>query len=86
MFIYSNFSYLSNDQTDSDFLIKAVITQFLNQKFSLDSFYEQKSSDAEKFRTEVINVFTQTEIDNSSETVIPTKNTFLAPLGYFSNP
>ena len=36
-----------------------------------------KNSDAEIFKSEVINVFTQTEFDNFSENAISTNHTFL---------
>ena len=46
--------------------------------------HEKTTSDAEKFRIEVINVLTQTGFDKSSESGL-FLSTFLASEGYFSN-
>ena len=51
----------------------------------LDIFHKQNDTDAEKFKNEVFNVLTQTEIDKYSETEISTNHIFSAPHGYFSN-
>ena len=61
-----------------------MIIHLLNQNHSLDTLHEQNV--AENFKNEVINVFFQREIDNSSQTEILRNHTFLAPYGYFNSP
>ena len=46
----------------------------------------KKITDAEKRKNEVINFVTQTVFYYSTETEIPTSNTFLTPHGSVSNP
>ena len=67
------------------FIINYLLIHFYNQNQSLDTFHEQENTDAEKFKNEVINVFTQKEFDSYSKSEISTNHTFLAPHGYFSN-
>ena len=47
---------------------------------------EQDNTDAEKLKKEVINVFTQTDFDNSVVTEVSPKQIFLAPHGFSSSP
>ena len=50
------------DQIDSDSLVNTLFSRFPNQNYSLDIFHEHKNTDAEQYKNEVINVFTQAEI------------------------
>ena len=59
------FSPQLNDQTDSDSIINTVFFHCLSQDDSRDMFFEHKNTDAEKFKNEVINIFIQTDFDNS---------------------
>ena len=52
----------------------------------LDTFFDWKITGAGKSNNEVMDVFTQTEFDHSSETEKSPNNTFMALHGYFSNP
>ena len=65
--LFKLFSPQLNGQTDSHSLINTLLIHFLNQNLSQDTFHEQKNTDSEKFKKEVINVFTPTEFDNSPE-------------------
>ena len=70
-----------NVQTNSDSAINTLLLHFLIQHLSLDTFHEQKNTDAEKLKNEVIKVFTQTDFDNSSDTEVSQKYNFLDPHG-----
>ena len=65
-----------NDQTDSDSLINTIIFHLLSQNLSLGTFHAQKTSDAEKFKKEVLNIFTLTEFDFSLKTEFYKSHTF----------
>ena len=47
----------------------------------METFHQQNNIDAEIFKNEVINVFFETELDNSSETENSPNKLFLAPHG-----
>ena len=63
-----------------------MIFHLLNGNLSLDTADEQKNSDAEIIQYEVINAFTQTDFNKSSETEASTNHTFSALRGSFTNP
>ena len=83
--LFRLFSPQIKDQTDTDSLINTMIIHLLNQNHSLDTFHVQRISNAENFKYEVINVFTQRELDISSQTESSKNDTFLAPHGHFNN-
>ena len=62
-----------------------MLHQLQKQNHSLDTFYDQNSTDAEKWENEMIIVFTQTDLDESSETLVSPKSNLLASRGCFSN-
>ena len=80
------FSPQLNDRSDSDSTISTLLSQFLNQNRSLDILHEPNVADAEKLKNEVVNVFTQTEFDKSSETEVSENHNFSATHGYFGIP
>ena len=83
--LFKRFSPQTKDQIDSDSFISKTIFHILNQNHWLDTFHDIKIPIAENFKNEIINVFTETEFDNSSESGTSTNQTFLAPHGHFGN-
>ena len=63
-----HFSPQPNDRTDSDSLDITQLLHFINQGHSLNTFNDQKDTDAGKILKEVIIVFTQSEFNISSKT------------------
>ena len=57
-----------NNPIDSDSNFNSLLLHLISQNRPLDTFYELNNTDAEKLKNEVIDVFTQTDFDNSSET------------------
>ena len=55
--LFKFFSPPLKDQTDSDSLINTLLIHLLNQSHSFDTFLEHKTTDAELFKNELINVF-----------------------------
>ena len=62
-----------------------LLLYLLNQKRSLDCFHERNKTDAEKIKSEVNDVFTQTEFDTSSQTEVSPIYIFLTCQRYYSN-
>ena len=82
-YLFKLFSPQLKDQIDFESLLNTLIIHLLNQSHSRDTFHEHKDTDVGKFKNEVVNIFTKTEFDNSSETQSSWNHTFLAPHGSF---
>ena len=63
----------------------SLLIHLLNQSHPLDTFHEQTSTDGEKFKNDVIIIFTRTEFNNSSGTENSSNHNFVAPRGSFSS-
>ena len=72
-----------NDRKDSGSIMDTLILQRLHQSHSLETFRELNNTDAEKLKNEVVNVFNQTEFDNSPDSEVSAKKIFLDPHGCF---
>ena len=68
--LYELFSPQLNGQTDSDSVSNTLSLHSSNENHSLDTNHDQITPDAEKLKNGVINVFTQTNCDNSPESKV----------------